>query len=70
MIRRTVLHGRTRPAARRYEYLLLATTRTSTLDEELNDAGQRGYALVGVSVGETAFGGEEVVVITRRVSAP
>jgi hypothetical protein len=55
---------------RRFEYQLLATTRTSTLDEELSDAGQRGFGLVGVSVGETAFGGEEVVVITRRANAP
>lgn len=51
-----------------YEYLLLATSQTSTLDRELNDAGQRGFELVGVSVGETTFGGEEVVVITRRVN--
>ena len=51
-----------------FEYLLLATTQTSTLERELGDAGQRGSEMVGVSVGETAFGGEEVVVITRRVS--
>lgn len=52
-----------------FEYLLLATSQTSTLHTELNRAGPRGFELVGVSVGETTFGGEEVVVITRRVTA-
>ena len=49
-----------------YDYLLLATSQTSTLQSELSDAGQRGFALVGVTVGSTAFGGDEVVVITYR----
>jgi hypothetical protein len=53
-----------------FEYLLLATSQTSTLERELSDAGQRGFGLVGVSLGETAFGGEEVVVVTRRVNTP
>jgi|AP45_3_1055517.scaffolds.fasta_scaffold32199_1 hypothetical protein len=52
-----------------FEYLLLATSQTSTLDRELNEAGQRGFEVVGVSVGDTAFGGEEVVVIARRATA-
>jgi len=52
-----------------FEYLLVATSQTSTLDRELNEAGQRGSEVVGVSVGDTAFGGEEVVVITRRAAA-
>ena len=52
-----------------FEYLLLATSQTSTLEKELTEAGQRGFEVVGVSVGDTAFGGEEVVVITRRTSA-
>ncbi|MEE2965376.1 MAG: hypothetical protein VX427_14690 [Acidobacteriota bacterium] len=52
-----------------FEYLLVATSQTSTLDRELNEAGQRGFEVVGVSVGDTAFGGEEVVVITRRATA-
>ena len=50
-----------------YDYLLLATSQTSTLQSELTDAGQRGFELVGITVGSTAFGGDEVVVITRRV---
>ena len=52
-----------------FEYLLLATSQTSTLDRELNEAGQRDFEVVGVSVGDTAFGGEEVVVIARRATA-
>ena len=51
-----------------YDYLLLATSLTSTLQEELTDAGERGYQFVGLTVGTTAFGGDEVVVITRRQS--
>lgn len=51
----------------RYDYRLLATTQTSTMQDELNDAGGSGFAIVGVTVGETAFGGEEVVAIVRRV---
>ena len=50
-----------------YEYLLLATSQTSTLQEELTEVGKRGFGLVGLTVGETAFVGEEVVVITSRV---
>ena len=51
----------------RYDYRLLATNRTSTMESELNDAGRDGFAIVGVTVGETAFGGGEVVAICRRV---
>lgn len=51
----------------RYDYRLLATNRTSTMENELNDAGRDGFAIVGVTVGETAFGGGEVVAICRRV---
>lgn len=50
------------------EYLLLATSRTSTLQSELDDATRRGYELVGMTVGETSFGGKELVAITRRLT--
>ena len=50
----------------RYEYLLLATSRTSTLQKELTDAGQQGFGSVGLSVGQTYFGGDEVLVVTRK----
>ena len=52
-----------------YDYVLLATSRTSTLEEELVAVGQRGFKVVGLTVGETAFGGDELVVIARRVVA-
>jgi len=50
----------------RYEYLLLATSRTSTLQKELTDAGQQGFEAVGLSVGQTYFAGDEVLVVTRK----
>ncbi len=52
-----------------YEYKLLATKRTSTMQKELSEAGREGFALVGLTVAETAFGGNEVVCITRRPRA-
>ena len=48
------------------EYRLLATTRTSTMQKELQDAGAAGFEFVGVTVASTAFGGDEVVAILKR----
>ena len=45
------------------KYLLLATNRTGTMQDELNEAGARGYRFAGAQGGETAFGGREAVVI-------
>ena len=45
------------------KFLLLATSRTGTMEKELNEAGARGYRFAGTQGGETAFGGSEVVVI-------
>lgn len=50
----------------RWEYKLLATKRTGTMQKELSEAGEDGYDFVGVTVAETAFGGKEVVSILRR----
>ncbi|HBY61214.1 MAG TPA: hypothetical protein DEH78_15435 [Solibacterales bacterium] len=50
----------------RFEYKLLATSRTSTMQKELKEAGEAGYSFLGVMVGKTAFGGAEVVSILRR----
>ena len=47
------------------KYLLLSTNRTGTMEEELNAAGARGYRVAGAQGGETAFGGDEAVVIMR-----
>jgi hypothetical protein len=50
----------------KYEYKLLATTKTSTMQKELAETGSAGYEFVGVTVAETAFGGPEVLTILRR----
>lgn len=47
-------------------FILLATNRTGTMEDELNAAGADGYRFVGTQGGETAFGGSEVVVIMER----
>jgi hypothetical protein len=49
-----------------FEYHLLATSKTSTMQKELQQAGEGGFEFVGMTVGKTAMGGKEVVVITRR----
>jgi hypothetical protein len=49
------------------EFLLLATSKTSTLEEELNEAADAGYRFLEVMGGETAFGGDEAVAIMERV---
>jgi hypothetical protein len=53
-------------AKNRWEYRLLATSKTSTMQRELSEAGAEGYEFVGVTVGSTAMGGSELVTITRR----
>ena len=58
------------PETERFEYLLLATNKTSTMQEELTEAGSSGFAFVGVTVAETRFGGSEVVSILRRPVGP
>ena len=50
----------------RHEYKLLATSKTSTMQKELIDAGEAGFEFVGMTVAETAFGGKELVTILRR----
>ena len=49
-----------------WEYKLLATKKTSTMQKEILEAAGAGYQFVGVSVGSTFFGGSEVVTIMRR----
>jgi hypothetical protein len=53
----------------RSRYRLLATTKTSTMEKELQQIGAAGYAVVGLTVAKTAFGGKELVAITRRVES-
>ena len=49
-----------------WEYKLLATSKTATMQKELIEAGEAGFSFVGVTVAETSFGGKEVVSILRR----
>jgi len=44
----------------------VATTKTSTLQKELLEAGAAGYQIMGMTVAKTAFGGKELVAIVRR----
>jgi hypothetical protein len=50
----------------RFEYRLLATSKTSTMQKELQEAGEQGFEIIGMTVGETALGGSELVSILRR----
>ena len=50
-----------------YEYRLLATNKTSTMQKELAEAAGAGFEFVGLTVASTAIGGSEVVTILRRV---
>jgi len=62
-----VARGGAEPGSR-YEYKLLATNKTSTMQKELSEAAEEGYAYVGQTVTETLFGGREVIVIAERPS--
>jgi hypothetical protein len=50
----------------RGQYRLVATTKTSTLEKELAEAGAAGYQVLGMTVAKTALGGKELVAILRR----
>ena len=48
------------------EYQLLATTKTSSMQKEMNQAAAQGFLYCGITLAETAFGGKELVVIMRK----
>lgn len=52
--------------AKRWEYKLIATSKTSTLEKELKEVADQGFQAIDLTVGKTALGGSETVVITRR----
>jgi hypothetical protein len=54
--------------AQRIEYKLQATSKTSTMQKELMEAGGEGFALAGLTVGKTALGGSELVSVLYRVA--
>ncbi|MBM3793229.1 MAG: hypothetical protein FJW31_04000 [Acidobacteria bacterium] len=47
-------------------YRLQATSRTSTMQKELNQMGEVGYEAVGLTVAQTSLGGNELVCILRK----
>jgi hypothetical protein len=49
-------------------YKVLATNKTSTMQKEMQEAGDAGYRFVAVMGGETGFGGKEVVVLMEKSS--
>src|SRR3954468_390199 len=48
------------------EYKLLATSRTSTMEKEINDMAREGYQLAGTMGGDTHEG--EIIVTMRKLS--
>jgi hypothetical protein len=50
----------------RFDYKLMATSKTSTLEKELRDGGDAGFEVIGMTISKTALGGKELVAITRR----
>ena len=55
--------------AQKFDYRLLATMKTSTMEKELNQAGAEGYRFGGAMGGESAAGGKEVIVSSDRHAA-
>ena len=53
-------------AQNRISYKVVATSKTSTMQKELQEAGDAGYRFVAVMGGETAVGGKEVVVLLEK----
>jgi hypothetical protein len=49
-----------------YVYKLIATSKTSTLQKELGQIAVEGFQAMGMTVGKTALGGNELVVIARK----
>jgi len=55
-------------AIQQFDYRIIATTKTSTMEKELNRNAEAGFRFTTVMGGETAFGGHEVVAIMSRSS--
>ena len=54
------------PEGRRFRYVLLATSRTGTLESELNELPP-GFGFVGMTVFNSRFGGDETAAILEAV---
>jgi hypothetical protein len=61
-----ILQRDSEKATRRFQYKLLSTSRTSTMQKELREAGEAGFEFLGMTVGKTAIGGNEVVCFLRK----
>jgi hypothetical protein len=61
-----ILERDTEVAAKWFQYRLLATSKTSTMQKELQEAGDAGFKLVGMTVAKTSFGGSELVCILSK----
>lgn len=53
----------------RYEYKLLATTRTSSMQQELQEAGNAGFEYCGQSVFKKRVGTEVMVILEHDLEA-
>ena len=49
--------------AQKYDYRLVATSKTSTLEKEMNQAAEAGFEFGSVMGGESSVGGKEVIVV-------
>ncbi len=54
------------PAESRYQYRLLATSKTSTMQKELQEAADAGFVYKGQTVFKSTFGGQEVIMILEN----
>ncbi len=61
-----ILEKDTTIATARIEYRLLATSRTSTMQKELQEAGTAGFRLLGLTVAKTSFAGAELVCVLKK----
>ena len=52
------------------EYRVLSTTKTSTMQKEMQEAAEAGFRFADVMGGSTAIGGAEVVVVMTKTAAP
>lgn len=50
----------------RFQYKLLATSKTSTMQKEMQETGDNGFEYKGQAVFDTFIGGSEVVVIMEK----
>ncbi len=61
-----ILEKDTTASVVKYEYKLLATSKTSTMQKEVQEVGDAGFEFVGMTVASTKFGGNELVTIFRK----